>query len=152
MKGKGSAILMTLGLVFSGGWSARAEPPVTLSADEITEEEDSGAPSLRQPPPGNVMDHEQGLQENHVVVHQDISDTHHHGSTAGEHMMGAEGVGSHSEDLVGPMGNGNVEHSRMHDAGTMGEPDRGIMGGGPREGMMGSGAARDSAGGMHGSH
>jgi hypothetical protein len=201
MKGKGSPILVMLGLVFLGGWSARAEPPVTLSTDEITEEDGSGIPSLRQPPLGHVTDNEQVLQGDHEVMHQDGSDTHHHDSTAGEHMMdaegdhdvihqggaeahhhdstagehmmSAEGMGSHSEDMLGPMGDGNVEHARMHEAGPMGESDGAMMngnargqaestmgptGGGVSEmsrrggGMMGGGEARNSAGGMHGGH
>jgi hypothetical protein len=138
-----SSILVTVGLVFLGGWSARAEPPIALRADEITEEDGPGIPSSRQPPLEQVVNHEQGLQENHEVTHQDgpdtgdhNSDTHQHGtdthqhdSAAGEHMTGAEGMGRHSEDMVGPMGDGNVEHSRMHEEGTMGEAGGGMHGG-----------------------
>ncbi|MHC4180851.1 MAG: hypothetical protein ACYSWU_25405 [Planctomycetota bacterium] len=182
MKGKGSPILMVVGLVFLGGWSARAEPPVTRSTDEITEEDGPGIPGSQQPPLEHVTNHEQGLQGNHEVMHQGgsgtkqhdsdehhhdsaagehmasaeedhevmhqdgsgtnqrDSDAHHHDSAAGEHMTGAEGTGSHSEDMVGPVGDGNVEHSRMHEAGMMGEPNGGMMSGNERrqaESMMG---------------
>jgi hypothetical protein len=132
VKGMASSILVMVGLVFFGGWSARAEPPIALRADEITEEDGPGIPSSRQPPLEHVVNNEQGLQEDQEVMHQDgpgthehNSDTHQHGADAhqhdsgtGEHMTGAEGMGSHSEEMVGPMGDGNVEHSRMHKAGN----------------------------------
>ncbi len=147
VKGMASPILVMVGLVFLGGWSARAEPAIALRADEITEEDGPGVPSSRQALPERVVNHEQGLQEDHEVIHQDgpgthdhNSDTHQHGADAhqhdsgtGEHMTGVEGMGSHSEEMVDSMGDGNVEHSRMHEAGTMGEPAGGIMSGNTRD-------------------
>jgi hypothetical protein len=157
MKGKGSPILVMVGLVFLGGWSARAEPPVALSTDEITQEDGSDIQGSRPPFPEHARTHEQELQEDHEAVHQHDAgthehdaDTHQHDSGTGEHMMGAEGMGSHSEDMVGPMGDGKVEDSRMPEAGAMGEPDGGMMSGNARgqaESMMGT--AGGAVPGMH---
>ena len=124
VKGMASPILVMVALVFLGGWSARAEPPIALRADEITEEESSGT------------------HEHNSDTHQHDADAHQHDSDTGEHMTGAEGKGSHSEEMVGHMGDESVEHPRVHEAGAMGE----------HEGMMGGGKAGNPAGGMHSDH
>jgi hypothetical protein len=166
VKGMARPILVMVGLVFFGGWSVRAEPPIALRDDEMAEEDGPGISSSRQTDLGHVMNHEQELQGNHEAMrqggpgtHEHDSDTHQHGADAhqhdsdtGEHMTDAEGMGSHSEDMVGPTGDGNVENSRMHDSETMGEPGGGMTSGRSHEGMMGGGKAGNSAGGMHGGH
>ena len=118
MKGRLSPMLVIVGLLFLGGWSVRAEPPVTLGTDEITQEDAAlGTDEI-----------EQEIQEDHEAVHQHDTaehehgadtpqhdaDTHQHDSGTGEHTQGSEGMG---------------DHSRMHDMGRMGDGTKGDHGG-----------------------
>ena len=126
MKGKGSPILVMVGLVFLAGWSATAEPPATLGTDEIKQEDGSGIGGSRPPSPEHAKTHEQELQEDHEALHQHDAGTHEHGadthqhdSGAGEHMTGSEGMDS---------------HSGMHDTGRMGGGTEGNHGGRMRGG------------------
>lgn len=125
---------------------------------------------------GNVGTHQHGADTDRhgSGAHEHESATEHHHSGTSEDTAGGEGMGRHSKDVVGPTGEHNVDHSRMHETGTMEETakettsgnasaqDESTMGptGGmagdaaPRmhhdDGMMGSGTEDDHGGRMHG--
>jgi len=172
MKGKRNSILVMVGLLSLSGWSARAEPPVAPSAGEITREDatlgsagirpdvGSGTRGSRTPSPEQPGTHEPQLHEHHEAVHRHDLGTHAHGADtlqhddAGEHMAGSEGMGSHLGDMVGPMGEKNVEQSRAHESARRGEPAEETTSGnasGQGKSMMGpaGGMADGAMTGMH---
>jgi hypothetical protein len=147
MKGKRSPILVMLILLSLSVWSARAEPPVTLStdqiaqedatlgADEIKQEDGSGIRGSRPPSPEPARTLEQELQEDHEAAHQRDAGAHEHGADTHQHDSGAHehGADTHQhESGTGEHVTGAEEmgsHSRMHEMGRMERGTEGNHGG-----------------------
>lgn len=140
MKGKASPILVMVGLVFSGGWSARADPLVTLSTDEIKQEDAAGIRASRRPSPEHTRTHEQELQGDREAVHQHDSDTHEHGADTHQHDSGTHQHGADTHEHGSDTGEHMTDaeemdsHPRMHETGRMESGTKGNHGGRMRGG------------------
>jgi hypothetical protein len=116
------------------------------SSEAPTPGHDAGTPGLQGPPAAATRAHVPRLEGDQDVDHG----VHQHDSGPSGHMMGVEDEREHmtghtgeasgpSGDMSGHMDGARMDHSRMHETGTMGGPAGGMMSGsapGQDESMM----------------
>ncbi len=167
LKRTGRPILVMVGLVFLGGWSAKAEPPATLSTDEVTQEDatlgteeieqedGSGTRGSRTPSPEYARTHEHELQEDREAVHQHGADTHEKSADWRHHDSATDHPEADTRHPDSDMHQRDADTHR-HDSGT-GEHTKDAEGMGSHSGMhemgrMGSAAEGNHGGRMRGGH